>query len=52
MSLPQAECHFDRHTPTAGALEGGIALNFATRPLFVVRGRNMHPMNDLVVDRV
>ena len=43
-----AECHFNRHVPTAGAVEGGIKLDFSTRPLLVVKGENQNPKNELV----
>ena len=47
-----AECHFYRDRPTEGALKGGLQLDFSTRPLFVVKGRNQHPENELVHDLV
>ena len=47
-----AECHFYRDRPTEGALKGGLTLDFSSRPLFVVKGRNRHPDNELVHDLV
>ena len=47
-----AECHFYRDRPTEGALKGGLQLDFSTRPLFVVKGSNQHPDNQLVHDLV
>ena len=43
-----AECHFNRHVQTAGAIEGGIKLDFSKRPLLVVKGENQNPKNELV----
>lgn len=48
MLFLQAESHFDRHTPTEGAMKGGLKLDFGNRPLFVVKGRNMNEKNDLL----
>lgn len=44
------ESHFYRDRPTEGALKGGLDLDYSSRPLFVVRGRNAHPDNELVHD--
>jgi len=43
-----AECHFNREVETEGARKGGLKLDFSKRPLFVVRGSNQHPKNDLL----
>lgn len=43
-----AECHFNRHVQTEGARKGGVKLDFSTRPLFVVKGSNKHPGNELL----
>jgi len=43
-----AECFFNRHFETEGARKGGLKLDFSTRPLFVVKGSNQHPQNELV----
>ena len=45
-----AECHFYRDRPTEGALKGGLRLDYSSRPLFVVKGANVHPANELVHD--
>ena len=45
-----AESYFFRDRPTEGARKGGLTLDYAQRPLFLVRGdpAAVHPDNTLV----
>jgi len=44
-----AECLFRRDVRKFADQEGGLKLDYATRPLLVVRGRNQHPRNEFII---
>ena len=47
MHYMPASCHFRRDVRTFADREGGLTLDFSTRPLLQVKGRNRHPGNTL-----